>query len=330
VINIFHRAATSPVEQALQSIDMAMAKCERIRTQLTDTERALGVSKEAAADHAASGHSLEDWGQDIAAQEAACSALRTALTRAEDEFKQAQAELAHEQDQAQRAESIKQIEQLQEDMAEPTGQLLDAIKRLRPLLSRGASFALDIKQILGLVEQLAIELPGAFELTRAALTQYVESVRSGSARATLPSVEETKPRAPSAPPPEVSAFPLYDCTFVDSRNQQRHSARYWDIGLAPEVFAKAAAAGVVVASDDPQAKKLRKERTGLGVDLDRLVNLDADVVEKPPALPQKWGRVDPLPKWGEGIRTNQSLTSLTGQQSWMNPNRPATPTGWGT
>lgn len=168
------------VEQAEAAVEKATAKCDRIRTQLTDTERELGVSKEAAADHAAEGHSLDDWAHDIAAQEAACSALKTALGRAASELVEAQGTLAYEQDQAERTRSVAEIEALRADMREPFEQLISAIAKLLPLAKQAAVYQLDMQQVAGLLEQWSVDASAAVEIANTGLAHHAEAIRSGT------------------------------------------------------------------------------------------------------------------------------------------------------
>src|SRR6478752_3857702 len=137
MINLF-RKPLSEVEAAQAAVETATAKCERIRTQLTDTERELVASKEAAADHAAEGHSLDDWAHDIASSEAACSALRTALERTAGELKEAQAALAEAQDAEHRAKSVATINGIVQGVDQKQQAFLSALADLVSVLKPAA------------------------------------------------------------------------------------------------------------------------------------------------------------------------------------------------
>ena len=305
----------SPVEAAEQSVRVKQERRDRLVTQLADAQRWLDASRTEAAnialEHGAA--LLEDQTQNIASQQAGAEALKTALGRAEAELIDAQFKFAHEQDQAERAELVAEIERLQADLKHPTTQLLAIIDDLVPLLKRAANLTPDASGLAGLVEAWHIELPAAFQVLTTALNLHAGGIRDGRVRAQLPSVAETKPAERPAPPPEVSIFPLHDITWVDGRGQQRTGTRYWDQGVPELTAQRAIAAGVVVLSSSDEARKLRSKRGGLGADLDRLVNLDQDNPQPPPAQPERWLNPNPQARWGDAQRTSAPLSSWIGR-----------------
>jgi hypothetical protein len=144
-MKLFGRTET-PVEAASAAVERARGRHEGLIVQLRDAERELASLKSAAVASAlAHGRLDDDTSADVAAGTASVETLNVVVVRAAMDVQEAQAALVHEQDQAQRAKSIEEIERLRADMAEPCEQLLSAIRTLVPLMKRGADFALDAK-----------------------------------------------------------------------------------------------------------------------------------------------------------------------------------------
>ena len=316
-MKLFGWSDPDPVEIARQNVVKAQQKNDGLVTQLQDAEKELAsLRAQAVADTMELGH--DPGGLEIAAQAASCETLRAATDRAQGELQEATRAHGREVDQAERSASIAEIEQLQSDLRGPATQLLETVDQLVPLLKRAANLTPDACALAALVELWHIELPQAFQVLQTALQLHAHGIENGRVRARLPEPEQQKPRTAVLPVPEVGVLPLFDVTWVDSRGQQRTSAKFHDIGVSPEVAAKAISAGVALASDSAEARKERVKRGGFGVDYDRLVNLDAGVVEKLPALPERWGRISPTPKWSDARQTSGPLSG------WIGGPRPTT------
>ena len=310
----------SAVEIAEQQVARAQSKHADLTVQLHDVEKQLIVLRAEAVDHAMECGRLDDDRADaIASAVAGCDTLTQAVARASAELAQAQTELAAEQDRAQRSKSIAEIEALQVAMKEPAAQLVASITKLLPLVKRGAVFSLDLQQVGALMEQWAVDASAAVEIANTGLLQHVQAIQSGQARARLPPAEESKPVARPAPPAQVGVLPKYSISWTDHLGQTRTSAPYIDQGLPPETAQKAIAAGIVVASDSDEARKLRRKRSGFAPDLNALVDLDSEHPQPPPPQPERWMRPGPTATYSDVRQTAGPLTSWTGQQSWMRP-----------
>jgi chromosome segregation ATPase len=173
-------AEESAVEAAQANVDRARAKHDGLVAQLQDAERELASLKAAAIDSAMERGRLDDEGNDIAAASAGCETLRAAVARAQRELTDAQATLAHEQDQAERSKSVATVEQLQQDMREPFEQLISAIAKLLPLVQRAGMFSLDVQQVAGLLQQWELDASDALQITTTALKLHDRSSGAGT------------------------------------------------------------------------------------------------------------------------------------------------------
>jgi hypothetical protein len=236
----------SPVEIAQQSIEKVTAKCDRIRTQLLDTERALGASKEVAADHAASGYNIDDLSHDIASEEAACGALKTALARAEAELRDAEQALADAEGIADRERSIGEINSIIAAIDEPLQRLLAALADLTGAVKRGADVSLDAQSLRNFLEMCSAELPAAAAATCTGLKHLAAQIELGSASARLPKPEAKPPTvAPTPQPITISVVTKHDIKFTNAEGVVCYCKQFWDAGLPSLVAERAIAHGVV-------------------------------------------------------------------------------------
>lgn len=317
-MKIFGFSTTEPtaVEVAEQQVAKATERCGRLQGQLAGARSSLTQRKagavQAALDH---GQDVDEWGDEIASQSATCDALAAALATATVELKAAEQALADAQDVEQRAASVAEIEALQQDMAAPAADLLDALARLLPLARRAGELTLDGKATAAYLQTMELELPQAFATVASGLAQSIESIRSGRGRATLPAAPEAKLVERPAPPVQVGVLPKYSITWTDHAGQTRTSAPFWDQGLPPSTAEKAIAHGIALPSDSAEARKLRPRRQGFAADLSQLVDLDAEHPAPPAPAPERWLRPDPTPRWGDVQRTSGPLSSWIGSQS---------------
>lgn len=306
------------VEQATAAVQKAQEKHAALAVQLGDAVRELELLKVDSVEQAMElGHVPDDGGMAIAAAAATVATLEQAVHRASADVAEAQATLVETQDAEQRSASIAEIEALQRDMQAPAADLIDALDRLLPFAKRAGDLSLDGKATSAYLQTMALELPQAFETVSVGLKALVEGIQSGRARARLPEVVGAKPIERPAPPAQVGVLPKYSISWTDHLGQTRTSAPYIDQGLPPETAQKAIAAGIVVASDGDEARKLRPKRSGFAPDLNALVDLDVEHPQPPPPLPERWLRPSPSWKYSD---TRQTAAPLAG---WIGgPQRP--------
>jgi hypothetical protein len=317
MLSFFAKATPSAVENAADIVASATATRDRIAGQAREAEARLAAARTAAVDAAAGfGAGLDDAATDVAVQQAAVDALSEARANSERALRAAQTALATATDAEERAKSVGEIEGVIASINAQAGVLLPALAALNASMQRAGEISLDCQQLAAILAVSAREWPAAFEHAVAALKYQASAIESGSVRAELaPAAEAPAPRTATEAPREVPCFPLHDIRWSAPGSGLRHAGKYWDVGLPPEVAARALLHGICVPSDSDEARKRRKDRGAMSADLDRAVNLDDANPTPPPPLGERYLRAGPTPKW--------SLASPAMPiPSWMRPSRP--------